>query len=88
MPKKETYAVFSSSGNGAFEITDDSVVLMGIKNLAIKKNYVMELAKLGDLPLNKVSVSMKYFDMFGNTENLEFAMREADFRALKNSLGK
>ena len=88
MPKKESYSVFSAAGNGAFEITEDSVTMSGIKNMTIKKNYVMELTKDGDLPLNKVSVSMKYFDMFGNTELLSFAMREADFRSLKQVLGK
>ncbi|MFH0971204.1 MAG: hypothetical protein V1835_01410 [Candidatus Micrarchaeota archaeon] len=85
---KESYSVFTSKGNGTFEVEDDSVKMSGWKNMSIKKTHVLEFNQAATLPLNKVSAEMKYFDMFGNTETLQFAMREADFRALKHALGK
>ncbi|HLC47649.1 MAG TPA: hypothetical protein VJI13_01120 [Candidatus Norongarragalinales archaeon] len=85
---KESYAYFSDKGSGTFECSEESVSMKGWKNMNIKKTHVMELTKMGDLPLNKVSVQMKYFDMFGGTETVEFAMREADYRAFKQALGK
>ncbi|MEK6953675.1 MAG: hypothetical protein AABX01_01600 [Candidatus Micrarchaeota archaeon] len=85
---KESYSFFSPKGNGAIECSDDSVSMKGPKNITLKKSHVMELTKLGDLPLSKVACAMKYFDMFGGNETIEFAMREADFRALKAVVGK
>jgi hypothetical protein len=85
---KESYAFFSDKGSGTWECSDEKVSMKGWKNVSINKSHVLEIAKMGDLPLNKVSVQMKYFDMFGGTETMEFAMREADYRAFKHALGK
>lgn len=85
---KESYAFFSDKGSGSWECTEENVSMKGWKSINIKKSHVLELGKMGNLPLNKVSVQMKYFDMFGGTETIEFAMREADYRAFKQALGK
>ncbi len=85
---KEGYSFFTNSGSGTWEITEDKVRMIGWKNISLSRSHVMEIAKTGDLALSKVGVQMKYFDMFGGTETLQFAMREADFRAFKGTLGK
>ncbi|MBI5224411.1 hypothetical protein HY989_00920 [Candidatus Micrarchaeota archaeon] len=85
---KTGYSFFTNSGNGNFELADDTLIMQGWKNLKIKKTHVMELTKISDLALNKVEVEMKYFDMFGGNELLRFAMRDSDFKAMKSTLGK
>ncbi|MFH1750252.1 MAG: hypothetical protein ABH863_01085, partial [Candidatus Micrarchaeota archaeon] len=85
---KESYSFFTPEGTGSWEITEDSVSMKGWKNLTLKKSHVLEITNLGALPLNKVSVELKYFDMFGGSEAMQFAMREADFRAFKAAVGK
>ncbi|MFH1200194.1 MAG: hypothetical protein V1708_03945, partial [Candidatus Micrarchaeota archaeon] len=49
---------------------------------------IVSFEKTGDLALNKVSVELKYFDMFGNSDTHSFAMHSNDYRIAKNSLGK
>lgn len=85
---KESYSFFSANGNGTFEMSDGDLKMTGWKNLTIKKGYCTGFSKINDLSLNKVECEMKYFDMFGGTETINFAMREADYRALKKALGK
>jgi hypothetical protein len=85
---KESYAFFSASGNGTWEFADDKIKMVGWKNLTLNKSHVMGFAKLNDLSLSKVEVELKYFDMFGGNETIKFAMRDGDFKAMKQALGK
>ncbi len=85
---KESYAFFRENGNGTWEVHEDMLRMDGWKNVTIMKSHIMEINKLQDLALNKVAVEMKYFDMFGGTETIQFAMRRADFLALKQAMGK
>jgi hypothetical protein len=41
-----------------------------------------------DMALNKVGVTMSFYDFFGNKETREFAMLENDYRILKKILKK
>ena len=88
MAAKESFKVFYSGGTGTLEISGDSVKLSAGKSSDFAKSNIVSFEKAGDLALNKVSVELKYFDMFGNSDTFGFAMHSNDFRIAKASLGK
>ncbi len=78
-----------SDGIGSLTIGDEEAVLeKGGKKTKFKKSYVVTIEKEADLPLNKVEVRFEYYDLLGSKEGTRFAMHEADYRALRNLLGK
>ncbi|MBU1197708.1 hypothetical protein KJ765_04305 [Candidatus Micrarchaeota archaeon] len=84
----ETFAAYFGSTSGSLELTDSMLRVQGPEKKEIQRTHVVELEKLGTAAMGKVSVRMKFYDLFGNAESLEFAMRDAEFQALKQSLGK
>ncbi|MBI5228465.1 hypothetical protein HY991_00015 [Candidatus Micrarchaeota archaeon] len=77
------FAVFTDDKMGSLEVFNDGLVIRAANTLNVKFNYIDCIEKNGDLPLNKVSVTMAYYDLFGNKECFDFAMREHEFRTLK-----
>ena len=82
------FTVTDEDGIGTIEVYGDEVRLSLGKATTLKKNYVSGVIKKDSLALNKVSVELLYYDLFGNRESKEFSMAENDYRALKNLLGK
>lgn len=83
------YGFVADNGAGTAEVFEEGVVLqLPRKVVSVKKSYVTSFISNGELPMNKVSCVLTYFDMFGGSEKVGFTMRENDFRSLKKSLGK
>ena len=82
------FDIFTAKGTGKIELFGDVIKVRAQKAFDVRLSYVISLEKLGSLPLNKVSVALKYFDMFGNSETFEFAMREMNYKAFKRAVGK
>ncbi|MBI2445667.1 hypothetical protein HYV43_04730 [Candidatus Micrarchaeota archaeon] len=81
-------SVFDGSNPGSIEVAEDKTTLHLGKTTTIRQGYVVSVQKTGDLALNKVAVSLEYFDLFGNKESKHFAMHENDLKILKKALGK
>ncbi len=84
----DTYGAFFAKKAGSLELSAQSLKVRGEKNTEIMLTHVVGFEKVGAAPMGKVNVELRYYDAFGNAETLSFAMREADFHALKKKLGK
>ncbi len=81
-------SVFDGPTMGYIEVAEDKSTLHLNKTTTIRKGYVVSVQKTGDMALNKVAVSLEFFDLFGNKEIKHFAMHENDLKILKKALGK
>ena len=84
----DSYPIFTNSGQGSIDLTADSLHVKAKKSVSIRISHVTSFEKTGVLPLGKVGVKLSYYDMFGNIEVMDFAMREMNFQAFKNALKK
>ena len=83
------YAMQMGSARGSIEVFKEGIVMhLAERNLAVRSNYVQSLSQKSTEPFSKIGAEMTYYDMFGNLESISFQIREIDFRALKQDLGK
>jgi hypothetical protein len=81
------FHIITSEGTGAISFEGDEVAMdLGRKKLKTKKNYLSSVEKVAELPMARVHVRLTYFDAFGSAEQNEFAMNEAEYRALKQTI--
>jgi hypothetical protein len=86
-----SFAAFPIEGGpmGRVVLTQDDVRLeIGNQPRRYRRNFIEWLNKEGDLPLNKVGVALAFYDLHGDRGVEHFAMRENEYRALKQMLGK
>ncbi len=83
------YTAQFGSFRGAIEVFKEGVVLHnGARNIAMRSNYVQSVIQKSSEPFSKVGVELSYYDVFGNLEKVAFQIRETDFKALRQDLGK
>lgn len=83
------YGAQFGSSRGSIEVFKEGIVLRrGERDVAVRINYVQGLSQKGAEPFGKVGAELSFYDMFGNMETVSFQIRETDFKALKQDLGK
>lgn len=84
------YSVYFGAAMGKICLYADGIVLKtGRKDIPVRSNYVESVSREpGEALLGKITVTINYFDMFGNRETIQAKMRENDCAALKKDLGK
>ncbi|NYZ77963.1 hypothetical protein H0N96_01000 [Candidatus Micrarchaeota archaeon] len=87
--EKASFKIYVDRERGSIDLRGDDLILsIAGGSRTIKQSYVVGFDKTCDMALNKVGVTMSFYDFFGNKETREFAMLENDYRVLKKILKK
>ena len=84
----DSFTAFFPKMTGSLEVSGPMLPIRGEKHVQVSLTHVVSFQKTGAAPMGKVNVQLGYYDAFGNAETLFFAMRDADYHALKQKLGK
>ncbi len=84
------YIAYFEDRKGSIAVYDEGIVLkMGRAETPVRFGYVQSIEKTaGAAVLGKIGVKVVYFSLFGNREEVDAKMREADCTALKQDAGK
>lgn len=87
--EKASFKIYVERERGSIDLRGDNLILtIGGGSRTIKKSYVVGFDKTRDMALNKVGVTLSFYDFFGNKETREFAMLENDYQIMKKILKK
>ena len=81
------FSIFYSGKEGFISFEEDDVrVFINEKNHVFKKTSVDHVSKISNLPLDRVSASIVFYDMFGERNELNFDIHSNDFKSLEKKL--
>lgn len=80
-------SIFNSGKDGFISFEGDDVrIFIGNKNHVFKRTSVDHVSKISSLPLDRVSASIVFYDLFGDRNELNFDIHSNDFKVLEKSL--
>jgi len=85
---KHSYSTYFNESKGTISAYEDGLEMDAPRKIMVQNSYIIALTKVADKALNKVSVRLDYYDMFGSKNAVEFMMHEDQFRGLKLDLKK
>ncbi len=80
-------SIFQSGKSGFIALEGEDVkVFINDKNHSFKKTSVDHISKIATLPLDRITASIVFYDMFGDRNELTFDIHSNDFKVLEKSL--